>query len=85
METNDDLSKLSWLLKDNALPNHIEIEGKDYLIGNNETQVENNPCSVNTLSLNGTCTVLSACPQIHDKLESFDVYVKEYFCQILPT
>lgn len=84
-EINDDLSKLSWFQTHHIRPNHIDIEGKDYLIGNNETQLEDKPCSVKSLSLNGTCTVLSACPQVHDKLQSFDLYVKEYFCQIPPT
>ncbi|GLV32310.1 hypothetical protein CBL_00979 [Carabus blaptoides fortunei] len=78
----DLVAELAWLAAHTVPTDKIEIDHKHYELGNNQTHVQTTPCQVQHLQLSGTCTLLSACPKVYPRLDSFDTYKEKFFCSL---
>lgn len=81
-DLTDLIAELVWLSSHTVARNKIEIDNKQYELGNNQTHVQTTPCQVAQLKLTGTCTLLSACPKVYPRLDSFQTYKEKFFCPL---
>lgn len=81
-DLTDLIAELVWLSSHTVATNKIEIDNKQYELGNNQTHVQTTPCQVAQVKLAGTCTLLSACPKVYPRLDSFETYKNKFFCTL---